>query len=44
MKTYLECIPCIIRQCLNTLSLIHCSESVSTKAMREHRLRLTTSL
>jgi len=35
MKTYLECIPCIIRQCLNTLNLIHCSESVSIKAMRE---------
>jgi uncharacterized protein with ATP-grasp and redox domains len=35
MKTYLECIPCIIRQCLNTLNLVHCSESISTKAMRE---------
>jgi len=34
VKTDLECVPCIIKQCINTLNLIKCSESIKRKAVK----------
>lgn len=34
MKTDLECVPCIIKQCINTLNLTKCSENIKRKAIK----------
>ena len=35
MRTDLECVPCIIKQCINTLNLTQCSSTIAKKAIRE---------
>ena len=35
MKTDLECVPCIIKQCINTLNLTKCSSIIAKKAIKE---------
>ncbi len=35
MKTYLECITCIINQCINTLNLTGCGENLKREAIKK---------
>lgn len=41
MKTDIECMPCIIRQCMNTLDVAGCNENFKREAIRELLIKLS---